>query len=1475
MATAIHNGEWAAIALAVAMHRGSLAALPLFALEVALELVQVQATAAPIPKVWLLTAGRPDHAGSWGLSRSARAETSPPLLCIDAPVVTVALSFGPSLSEPEAVLNERRACAPRLRTAPPSSDGLVRLHFHARGAISNLFLEPLPTLPPRSGVEVLLRVRAVGLNFRDVLNVLGEYPGDPGPPGGDVAGIVGEAPSPAHSTFGIGHAPLASVAIAPVFLLASKPPALSFEQASTLPVTWSTTHTAVERARLRASSSIVVQAAAGGVGLKAAEYAQWLNALLVGTAGRPHKHAQLRAADVHALCSSRDGGAFAMGAMRLLESTRSHAVLNSLSLDFIAASFGSLGEGGAFEEIGKRGIWASDRHLASASTSSYCAIALDADIALDPAWMRGVFALLAARAVAGALTSLPLKSFEMEAQHELAFRTLQSGLNTGKIVVRIVTRSTGCDGVHAITGGTGGLGLLTGRWLAQRGARSLVLASRSGTLAKDAGAEWEAVQASKVTASLERCDTSEAAHVARLVALATPLSGLWHAAGVLADAVLPNQDAPGLARVFAPKAHGAWSLHTAGAMTPMHTFALFSSVTALLGGAGQANYSSANACLDALATSHRAHGVAAASVQWGAWAEVGMAARGAAAERIAATEAAAGISRIGLAQGLAALGVAVQHGSSSVLGVVPVTWSRFLGAEVPAFFTAFASKRKAAGAVSDSGLSSASCGVSLEAVLEMVKRTAGGVVDADAPLMEAGVDSLGAVELRNQLQGAAGAGLSLPSTLVFDHPTARQLASVLQPKQSTSVAVTSLANALVSMGVGVGIDGLSALLPSGVRSPRTASCMVVCGRDAIVQVPAARWDVHAGPALPEPIASRVRHTGFVRGAELVDNAAFAVSPAEAAAMDPCQRLVLEDGYMALHNATFDRTALSGSLTGVFLGFGGSEFAEVLAASPAGGSVYAATGASVSVAAGRLSYTLGLHGPCVSYDTACSAALAASHAGLRAVQLAECNLGLVMGVMLVLAPGVGTSFALAGMTSARGRSHTFDSRADGYARGEACGGIALHQGDGVLGLLGSAVRQDGRSASLTAPNGQAQQGLLVAALQDAATSVDALGLNEAHGTGTALGDPIEAGSLVAAVLSAREAPLAVGGVKANIGHAEPAAGMTGLLKLALGLHAGEAAPNAQLRSLNPHVGGTLRGKMGALPAQLAAVAVGCGGVSSFGYAGTIAHAVLAARSGAFSFGSRGADAAGGGVTYRRRAFPWRDPEHPFAQHALASSDDGSVVFRSPAAGALRALVVDHVVQGRVIFPGAGYLEMARAASATALNGVYFLQPLVVEAPGMVVECAVSDGRFEVRSGEADAVEAEWTVHSAGATANATAWQRVDHASLRAPSRAVDVGAMYDGCDAVGLQYGPGYRTLVHAWGGASDALARLRARSTQEGTQVHPADLDDALCTSGAMTSSGGGGETSLPFAVDAAMLQAALGELWAVRAIGCLVSAVR
>ena len=562
-------------------------------------------------------------------------------------------------------------------------------------------------------------------------------------------------------------------------------------------------------------------------------------------------------------------------------------------------------------------------------------------------------------------------------------------------------------------------------------------------------------------------------------------------------------------------------------------------------------------------------------------------------------------------------------------------------------------------------------------VLEMAKRSAGGDLDADVPLMEAGVDSLGTVELRNQLQSAVGEAVTLPATFVFDHPTVRTLASVLGPAQAVRLSVRHSGATVPVLGGVVAIGGMSALVPAGTADLVGAKRVMACGCESVAEVPVARWDRRAQPTLVEPIASRVRHGGFVLSAQLVDNVAFSLSPAETAAMDPCQRLLLEYGYASLHGVALDRAALSGSLTGVFLGFAVTEFAQLLAATPAGGSVFAATGSAASIACGRVSYLLGLHGPCIAHDTACSAALVACHAALRALQLNEADRNLVAGVALILTPTAGVSFAVAGMTSATGRSHTFDARADGYARGEACMSISLQRGAdrSEFILQGSAVRQDGRSASLTAPNGSAQQGLLTAAVSDTG-GIHELALHEAHGTGTALGDPIEAGALVT-VHKEQKFPLHVGGIKANIGHAEPAAGMTGLLKLVLSLGEGAAAPNAQLHALNPHVEAALKQHKVtcALAAQKTPLPMAwlVGGVSSFGYSGTLVHAVLEHSLGGFKEAAPTAQRV-----YRRHVFLWR----PSASSPIASA---------PAAVSL-ALLATYVTCWAAAIPLAGAMPI---------------------------------------------------------------------------------------------------------------------------------------------------------------------------------------
>lgn len=260
--------------------------------------------------------------------------------------------------------------------------------------------------------------------------------------------------------------------------------------------------------------------------------------------------------------------------------------------------------------------------------------------------------------------------------------------------------------------------------------------------------------------------------------------------------------------------------------------------------------------------------------------------------------------------------------------------------------------------------------------------------------------------------------------------------------------------------------------------------------------------------------------------------------------------------------------------GVFVAITAVEFGDLLAKSPDAGSVFefAARGGALAVASGRVSYSLGLQGPCSTVNTACSSSLVATHGAVSALALGECTLGLCAAVNLMLTPACTTSLAVSGFTSQLGRCFTFDRRGDGYARSEACGGVAIRSSHELPGpeLRASAVRQDGRSASLTAPNGLAQQALLRAVLRVSSTSSEGLVCLEAHGTGTALGDPVEVRSFVE-VISTPGCPYqthtALSSSKASAGHGEPVAGMVGLLRMKLQLEHMQRAPNVHLRQVH--------------------------------------------------------------------------------------------------------------------------------------------------------------------------------------------------------------------------------------------------------------------------------------------------------------------
>ena len=445
------------------------------------------------------------------------------------------------------------------------------------------------------------------------------------------------------------------------------------------------------------------------------------------------------------------------------------------------------------------------------------------------------------------------------------------------------------EGAHLLSGGLGGLGLLTARLLIEVGAQQLVLTSRSGRVVAGSEDDWAWLDTCGGDVRRVCCDASDDG---AMRALARALCGdglrlrsVFHAAHQLADATLPNQHALHFRAAYGPKVHGAAALHALSGCTPLSLFNAYSSVAGLLGSAGQAPHSAANAWLDTMTSWRRQRGMLGQSVNWGAVAGIGYAARHGADRRAEAS----GSGVISRAMAVCALSSTLLPACRS-FAVLPAEWSKVLAGSTDArgLLSPYAHLRGHAATHSDaacvSSARTATSALGLDVVLELVRRTAGGFVDADAPLMEAGVDSLGAVELRNQLQAAAGEGKVLPSTITFDHPTARGLATLL----GAEAVVAACGSDRLSEGLGeqVCLMSVSAALPGGARGLSKAWRLAATGCNAFGRCPVSRWDSDG---------ATVRYGAFLHGAELFDHAAFGVSLSETSTMDPQQRFLLELG----------------------------------------------------------------------------------------------------------------------------------------------------------------------------------------------------------------------------------------------------------------------------------------------------------------------------------------------------------------------------------------------------------------------------------------------------------------------------------------------------------------------------------------------------------------------------------------------------
>lgn len=1037
---------------------------------------------------------------------------------------------------------------------------------------------------PLQSREVRVQVETTGLNFSDVLVALGAQAPNASL-GLEFAGYVTELASDVDEfvvgqrVVGMGFGTFGPEVTTHADLVAEAPPDLRLDQLATLPIVFATAGIAFDLAGLKAGDRVLVHAASGGVGLAAIQLVQAAGAEVFATASKP-KQQFLRAMGIEYVFDSRQLD-FGNEILKATSNEGVDIVLNSLTSEgFIDTSLACLKENGRFVEIGRLNILTPEQMAQTRPDVDYHILSLDELKRNEPQLVGRAFRKLVARFESGELNPLRHSKWPM-AEIGDALQYMGSARHVGKLVLGMPALAHGnlkSDRSYLVTGGFGGIGCAVAVWLAENGAKNIVLNGRRNP-EPEAMETIEQLRAHGIrieTQIADMTDTSSIDSMLDYIDREMPLlGGIVHSVGVLSDGSITNQTWERFEEVLWPKILGAWHLHQATRRLDLDLFVLFSSATGVLGNAGQANHAAANAFLDQLAAHRRSLGLCGQAIAWGAWSDIGEAAEQ--RERIATQLETTGTEWISPELGIRTLDYLVSHDLKNP-AAMSVDWAvleQHLDTRPALLKELLATDEDTSDSQSDAAgldideLRTVQPSDRVDALMSFIQAQLQSILRLASPpsttvgFFDLGMDSLMAVELRNRLLRVLEGEITVSRTAVFDYPNVEALAEHLANELDQSSTPEELAGSMTTDSSStsarkISVVGLACRLPG-------ASDYIDFWKNlenGVANIGPSRGDddrwtgVVGDKEAKEPY---LRYGGFIDGLDRFDAAFFGIRPIEARLMDPRQRILLETCWEAIENAGIDPASLRGERVGIYFGLGASEYRDLVNAN---GYEDNYIGTSSGMTTGRISYIFGFTGPAMSFDLACASSLVAIHEGVKALQTDEIDLALVGGANALLSQSIMRFHRELGLLSADGKCLPFDEDAQGYVRGEGCGVLVLKRNDEAVRdgdpiwstILGSAVNQNGASAGLTVPNGPAQEQLIRDAVARSGIDPSQLDYLEAHATGLSLSDPIEisAACSVYTASNDRNRPLILGSLKSNFGHLEWASGVAGTIKLILSM-----------------------------------------------------------------------------------------------------------------------------------------------------------------------------------------------------------------------------------------------------------------------------------------------------------------------------------